>query len=66
MGPALVTYVTEPYQYAQIGETARFFCEGFIGRYCLLFQEYCYILCVCVCVCVCVCINYYMKTAFDA
>jgi hypothetical protein len=37
MGPALVTYITEPYQYAQIGETARFFCEGFIGKYCLFF-----------------------------
>ncbi|XP_021924170.1 interleukin-1 receptor accessory protein-like 1 isoform X2 [Zootermopsis nevadensis] len=32
MGPALLTYVTESYQYAQIGETARFFCEGFIGH----------------------------------
>jgi hypothetical protein len=54
MGPALVTYVTEPCQYAQIGETVRFFCEGFIGKYCLLFQEYCFIY-----------INCYLKTAFD-
>jgi len=36
MGSALVTYVSEPHQYAHIGEAARFFCEGFIGK-CFLF-----------------------------
>jgi hypothetical protein len=36
MGPAYVTYTSEPYQYAQIGEAARFFCEGYIGK-CFLF-----------------------------
>jgi hypothetical protein len=36
MGPALLTYVSEPYQYAQIGGEARFFCEGFIGKCFLL------------------------------
>ncbi|GFG38730.1 hypothetical protein Cfor_07037 [Coptotermes formosanus] len=31
MDGALATYVSEPYQYAQVGEATRFFCEGFIG-----------------------------------
>jgi len=38
MLPASVTYVSEPHQCAHIGEAARFFCEGFIGK-CLYFKN---------------------------